>query len=68
MSAIADRKYRTVRDANWDVSAEDLVQIHLTLALGRHIPGWPGATDDQLWEVAKEIVTALDETPRAKTK
>jgi len=50
------------------VSAEDLVQIHLTLALGRHIPGWPGATDDQLWEVAKEIVTALDETPRAKTK
>lgn len=66
MGKIADRKYQILPDANWSASAEALVQAHLSLALSKHVPGWPGATDEQLWDVAKAIVTALDETPRGK--
>ena len=65
---IADRKYASpLTGADWIVSADDIVQVHLSLALTKHVPGWPGATDDQLFAVAQEIINALDDTPRAKT-
>ena len=69
MTKLSDRKYRSpLTGADWVVSADDLVQVHLSLALAKHVPGWAGATDEQLWEVAREIVTALDETPRSRIK
>jgi len=67
MSKIADRKYKSpLIGADWEVSADDVVQVALSLSLTRHVPNWPGATDDQLFEVAQEIINALDKTPRAK--
>lgn len=67
MALIADRKYKApLPDADWVMSADDIVQTALTLALNKHIPGWPGATDEQLFEVAQAVIDALDKTPRAK--
>lgn len=64
---IADRKYKgPLPDADWVLSADDIVQVHLSLALTKHVPNWPGATDEQLFSVAQEIINALDKTPRAK--
>lgn len=66
---IADRKYKApLPDADWVVTADDLVQTQLSLSLSKHVPGWPGATDEQLWEVAREIINALDKTPRSRIK
>lgn len=64
---IADRHYVSpIIGADWTVNAYDVVQVHLSLSLSRHVPGWTGATDEELFEVAKEIVDALDKTPRGK--
>lgn len=41
---------------NWELSPVDKLAVRLTLALGRHIPDWPGATDEQLEAVASEIM------------
>lgn len=67
MASIADRKYKSpLPDADWILSADDIVQVRLSVALSMHVPGWPGATDEQLYEVAKSVIDALDKTPRAK--
>ena len=64
---ISDRKYQApLPDADWIVSADDVVHTQLCLSLSKHVPDWPGATDDQLYQVAKEIIDALDNRPRAK--
>lgn len=64
---IADRKYVSpLTGADWVVSADDIVQVQLSLSLAKHVPNWPGATDDQLFKVACEIINALDETKRGK--
>jgi len=64
---IADRHYTSpLIGADWVVPTYDVVQVHLSLALSKHVLGWTGATDEELFEVAKEIVDALDNTPRAK--
>lgn len=64
---IADRKYVSpLTGADWVVSADDIVHVHLSLALTKHVPGWPGATDEQLFEVAREIIDALDNTKLSK--
>jgi hypothetical protein len=47
-----DRQFRP----NWTLSAADKMAVKLTIALGKHIPGWPGATDEQLAAVAEEIL------------
>ncbi len=66
---IADRKYKSpLPDADWVLTADDLVQVHLSLSLSKHVPGWPGATDEQLWAVAQDIINALDTTPRSRIK
>ncbi len=64
---IADRKYKSpLPEADWVLSADDIVQVTLSLALHKHVPGWPGATDEQLFEIAKAVIDALDKTPRAR--
>jgi len=65
-SLIADRKYKSPLDADWVLSADDIVQVILSIALSKHVPGWTGATDEQLLAVANDIIDALDQTPRAK--
>lgn len=60
---IADRRYASpLPDADWALSAADIVQAQLSVSLSRHVPGWPGATDEQLAAVAREIIDALDNT------
>lgn len=67
MGLISERKYKAaLPDADWVVSADDIVQGQIIRSLHRHVPGWCGATDEQLLEVAREIIDALDKTPRAR--
>ncbi len=67
MAKIADRKYKApLPDADWMLSAADIVHTQLSLSLYKHVPGWPGATDEQLLAVAEAIVDALDKTPRER--
>ena len=35
---------------------EDVLQVALTLTLSKHVPGWPGATDEQLERVARDLI------------
>lgn len=65
---IADRRYPApLANADWTVSSEDVVAVTLAIAGGRHITSWPGATDDQMTAVAREIIAALDQ-PVARHK
>ena len=58
----AQRTYASpLPDADWTLCAADIVQAQLSVSLSRHVPGWPGATDEQLAAVAREIVNALDQ-------
>jgi hypothetical protein len=41
---------------DWTLSASEQIQVALTLALTKHVPGWPGATDEQLEAVAGEVL------------
>jgi len=41
---------------NWRLSPTEAMAVKLSLALSRHIPGWPGATDEQLEAVAADIL------------
>jgi hypothetical protein len=60
---ISDRRYVSpLPDADWTLSAADIVQAQLSVSLHRHVPGWAGATDEQLAAVAREIIDALDNT------
>lgn len=40
---------------NWMLGPIDALQVQLSISLGKHIPGWSGATDDQLEAVARDI-------------
>lgn len=67
MDEIAKRQYYApIIGSDWTVSAADLIAATLSIALGQNVPGWPGATDEQLNAVAKEIVAALDGRPMAQ--
>jgi hypothetical protein len=41
---------------NWQLSSKDKLAVALTLALSKHIPGWTGATDEELGAVAGDIL------------
>lgn len=61
MGDVSDRRYPPpIYGADWTVSASDIVQVAISVALHRHMPGWAGATDKQLEAIAKEILQALD--------
>lgn len=43
-------------DPDWTLNPVDRMSVNLSIALAKHIPGWPGATDEQLNAVAREII------------
>lgn len=64
MDEIAKRQYAPpIVGADWTVSAEDLIAVTLSIALAQNVTHWPGATDEQLSAVAKEVIAALDGRP-----
>lgn len=64
MDRIVDRTYPSpIEGADWTVNAVDLIAVTLSIALAQRVPGWPGATDEQLDGVAHEIIAALDGRP-----
>jgi hypothetical protein len=44
---------------DWKLSQQDQLQVHLSIALAKHIPGWLGATDEQLAAVAGDLSPAI---------
>jgi hypothetical protein len=46
---------------DWKLSQQDQLQVHLSIALAKHVPGWPGATDEQLAAVAADLMPVLRE-------
>jgi hypothetical protein len=47
---------------DWKLTPVEQMAVKLTLALAKHIPGWPGATDEQLQAVVTDILAeASDE-------
>lgn len=40
---------------DWQLSPKDSIAVTLSIALAKHIPGWPGATDEELAAVADAI-------------
>jgi hypothetical protein len=57
---------------DWKLSQQDQLQVHLSIALTKHVPGWPGATDEQLAAVAADLTTVdspnADATSEQKAK
>jgi hypothetical protein len=53
---------------DWKLSQQDQLQVHLSIALAKHVPDWPGATDEQLAAVAGDlspvIAKAIDDAVR----
>lgn len=43
---------------DWDLTPEQALAVVLSMALSRHVPGWPGATDEQLEAVARDVIAA----------
>lgn len=41
---------------DWILSPTETMAVKLSIALSRHVPNWPGATDEQLAAVAAEIL------------
>lgn len=46
---------------DWQLDAKQTLRVHLSLLLDRHVPKWPGATDEQLEAVANGLLEALGE-------
>jgi len=44
---------------DWKLSQQDQLQVHLSIALAKHVPDWPGATDEQLAAVAGDLSPAI---------
>jgi hypothetical protein len=44
---------------DWKLSQQDQLQVHLSIALTKHVPDWPGATDEQLAAVAGDLSPAI---------
>jgi len=53
---------------DWKLSQQDQLQVYLSIALTKHVPGWPGATDEQLAAVAGDlspvVAKAIDDAVR----
>lgn len=45
---------------NWKLDIAGKIAVALTISLNKHIPGWPGATDEQLAAVAADILAVSD--------
>ncbi len=44
---------------NWQLDEIGTLAVNLTLALYAHIPDWPGATDEQLEAVARDLLEGM---------
>ncbi len=44
---------------DWELSPREVLAVALSLALNRSVPGWGGATDEQLDAVAGDVIEAL---------
>lgn len=44
---------------NWTLQPRDKIAVALTLALTRHVSGWNGATDEELFAVANDLLNVL---------
>lgn len=44
---------------DWSLTENESAQVALSLALTRYVPGWPGATNEQLGAVASDVLAAL---------
>lgn len=44
---------------DWTLSTRDRLAVTLSLSLYKNIPGWPGATDEQLAAVADDALASL---------
>jgi ribosome modulation factor len=47
---------RAAFNPDWKLSPTEGMAVKLSLALYKHVPNWPGATDEQLESVAVEIL------------
>lgn len=43
---------------NWQLSPKDKLAVALTLSLSKHVPGWTGATDEELGAVAADVLAS----------
>lgn len=43
-------------EPEWTLDPVERMSVNLSISLSKHIPNWPGATDEQLMAVAKDIV------------
>ncbi len=41
---------------DWELEPAEKIQVALTIALAKHIPNWPGATDEQLEAVVRDLL------------
>jgi len=41
---------------NWELDQVSALSVQLSLSLHKLIPGWPGATDEQLAKLAEDII------------
>ncbi len=48
--------YRGEFKPNWKLTHVEKIAVKLSLALYKHVPHWPGATDEQLEAVSKDIL------------
>ncbi len=44
---------------DWTLTPAGQIAVTLSLSLSAHIPGWPGATDEQLGKVAEDVLARL---------
>jgi hypothetical protein len=51
---------RTEFKPDWKLSPAEQMQVDLSLALTKHVPGWPGATDEQIEAVARQVIDGQD--------
>ena len=46
----------TELNPDWRLTPSEELAVILSMVMSRHIPGWPGATDEQLEAAAKDII------------
>lgn len=45
---------------DWKLDPVDQIAVALTLALSKHVPNWPGCTDEQMELIAREVWPHLE--------
>lgn len=54
---MAKRKVKSVPfNPDWKLEPDEAMAVTLSLSLNRHVPDWPGCTDEQLLAVARDVI------------